>query len=719
MHRVVNTVSGLSEQLQMCSQSTDSKSPPRARLAFRVGIVGHRPDRLPKDHVTLDELQSHLRYVLEVVRAEVSAFASANRANTKSPYSQDPPILRAVSPLAEGTDRMFAEEAIDLGYELLCPMPFLQEEFEKDFLPPHALQENSRDEFRELLRRAEEGRGGVTTYELDGQRLAATEAYAMAGRVVLNQSDLLVAVWDRGRSEGGGGTVQTVREALHYHVPVLWINALRPKAWKLLLTEDDVSHVESTDPEPSGSHAELMKAQIKKIVAAELAPPKPFADANQVTALSASEYFAECKPRINLWFVWKVFRELLGSGRIILPEIAVSDFESQINKDWPVRNEYRRSFEPLSDTSSDRAHYKSSAMENWVNRHLRSHYAWADKLADWYADHYRSTYLSIYMLSAVAVLVALLEPVVWEGALLESIFVGFIVWLVWRGSRRHWHERWMEYRLLAELIRQIRILIPLGGGRPLPSTPIHLGVYENLTQTWMYWHMRAVARATGIPPAKVTTEYLLDCVGYVSKLVGSQLEFHKTTLKRSNVIAELLHAIASELFLISLCYVLIRLTILATMHLVPDNLVIEQLGLTLSGLVFLGGIFFWLFFRSGGAFLVIAGVLFALVAAFIWFSSHSMTDLFLVLAALPAFGAAFTGIANQGEFARLEKRSIAMASAFEQFELRVSGLQFKKLGPATPPKLSMVITLATEITQAMVDEVSDWRVLVAEQPTRL
>jgi hypothetical protein len=75
-----------------------------------------------------------------------------------------------------------------------------------------------------------------------------------------------------------------------------------------------------------------------------------------------------------------------------------------------------------------------------------------------------------------------------EGALLESSFVGIIVLLVWRGSKRHWHERWMEYRLLAELIRQIRILIPLGGGRPVPSPPIHLGVYENLTQTWMYWH---------------------------------------------------------------------------------------------------------------------------------------------------------------------------------------------------------------------------------------
>jgi hypothetical protein len=704
----------------MFVQPTGSNSPPRADLAFRVGIVGHRPDRLPKDQPTLDVLQRLLRYVLEVVQAEVSAFASTNRANARPAYSYDRPILRAISPLAEGTDRMFAQEAIDLGYELLCPMPFLQEEFEKDFLPPHALQENSLERFRELLRLAREGAGGVI-YELDGQRSATGEAYAMAGRVVLNQSDLLIAVWDRGKAAGGGGTVQTIHEAVHYHVPVLWIDALRPEAWKLLLTEDNVSWVEATEaPGPSGSQAELIKAQIKKIVAAELEPPKPFADKNQITALSAAEYFAESKPRRNFWFVWKVFRDFLGSRQLKFPKIEVSDFECQISEDWPIRDEDGRASDSLSDTPLDRDRSTPSAMEDWVNRHLRPHYAWADKLADFYADHYRSTYLSIYILSAVAVFVALVESEVWQGALLEFVFVGVIVLLVWRGSRRRWHERWMEYRLLAELIRQIRILIPLGGGRPLPSTPIYLGVYENLTQTWMYWHMRAVARATGIPPAKVSAEYLLDCLSYVARLVGGQLDFHKMTLKRSKVISEVLHSVASELFLISLCYILIRLTILATMHFVPNitHVVIERLSLGLSGLVFAAAAVFWFFYRSGGAFLVVAAVLFAWVAA-AWLSSHSAVDLFTVLAALPAFGAAFTGIANQGEFTRLEKRSIAMASAFEQFAARIADLQVEKIGSAATPTLSKVIMLATEITQAMVDEVSDWRVLVVEQPTRL
>ena len=122
-------------------------------------------------------------------------------------------FLAPVSPLAEGTDRIFADQAIDLGYELLCPMPFVQEEFEKDFLPPEALEPDSRERFRGLLKRAREG-AGVTTFELDGNRSAAPNAYALGGRVVLNQSDLLVVVWDGQNRAGDGSTVDTAQEAI-------------------------------------------------------------------------------------------------------------------------------------------------------------------------------------------------------------------------------------------------------------------------------------------------------------------------------------------------------------------------------------------------------------------------------------------------------------------------------------------------------------------------
>jgi Protein of unknown function (DUF4231) len=697
----------------MGEKSAAPQSPPRAGVAFRVGIVGHRPNRLPQDPAARDALQKMIGRVLDLVRREVSRFQDADRAGAAPFYAAERPILRAVSPLAEGSDRMFAAEAIELGYELLCPMPFYREEFENDFLPPRALEENSLERFRELLRRAETG-AGLTAYELDGQRSASAEAYGMAGRLVLNQSDLLIVVWDRGKPAGGGGTVQTLREAAQYRVPALWINALNPHEWRVLLSEDDIAAIERGETGgASDVQAASMESAIERIVAAELDPPRPATAQTQLTQLNATEYFREIRPRRNYWIVWKLFRDLVADGRPALPKIAVADFEVQISADWPIKAD--REGPPVPEADGVRAGNGEacSTMEDWVNRRLRPQYAWADKLADWYADHYRSAYVSIYLLSALGVLIALAGHAAWWAAALEFVCIVIIVALVMYGSRRHWHERWMEYRLLAELIRQIRIKIPLGGGRPLPRTPIHLGIYEDLTQTWMYWHMRAVARATGIPAARVAPQYLLDCLGYMDELVRNQLNFHNATRQRSKRIAELLHSIASNLFLISLYFVAIRLIILATDYWAPG--VASYLPIPLSLAVLAGA----LVLRSSAVFLLLAALLAIVIVGLNTVSFQSVIALFLVLAVLPAFGAAITGIANQGEFARLEKRSIAMAGAFVQFQAHIKELRARiENEPPTTSMMASVIALASEITQIMVDEVSDWRVVVAEQPVR-
>jgi hypothetical protein len=408
-----------------------------------------------------------------------------------------------------------------------------------------------------------------------------------------------------------------------------------------------------------------------------------------------------------------MFRDLVGDSRMTRPKIAVRDFETQVSGDWPVETDAKPAADPREAALPDQPAPTPPQMEHWVNRRLRPHYAWADKLADWYADHYRSAYISIYLLSALGVLISIWGHDAWWSAWFEAACVGTIVVLVVHGSSRHWHERWMEYRLLAELIRQIRIKIPLGGGRPLPRTLIP-GVYEDLSETWMYWHMRGIARATGVPAAKVDRQYLLSCLGYVERLVNGQLSFHQTTMKRSERIAELLHSIASNLFLVSLCFIGVRLVTMATKTLGSESAA-HFLPVPLSLLIIAVAIAL----RASPVFLFLAALLGALIAALSVASFDLVIELFLVMAVLPAFGAAFTGIANQGEFVRLKKRSIAMASAFTQFKRRLDQLRSRiEREPPTISMMSDVINLATEITQAMVDEVSDWRVVVAEQPMR-
>ena len=665
-------------------------SPPRAALAFRVGVVGHRPNRLPKDKDSLDALRDMLRIVLEEVKAEVSNYPSSSP--SAMPYSQEPFILRAVSPLAEGADRLFASEAIDLGYELLCPMPFSQEEFEKDFLPPDALELDSRERFRSLLKRARQG-AGVTTFELDGDRSAAPDAYSLCGRVVLNQSDLLIAVWDGHKPAGDGSTADTALEAVGFQVPVLWIDALAPRSWQLLQNPDEMKFLEGNDrclpqgtyPADPSEARKLIAEAVRRIVREEIAPPEPLSDPHQATTAQshAARYFHERKPRTNFAVAWRLFRDAVGSGRIHPPHILVSDFEADVSDAWPIRDDSAGGKTRTTGVASP------SDLEDWVNKRLRAHFAWPDKRGDLYADAYRSGYVLTYLLSAMAVFVALLPMAAgFEGeartACVTTEFVMLLVILLLFviGRKRQWYEHWMEYRLLAELIRQLRILIPLGGGRPLPRTPTHLGLYGNLTQTWMYWHTRAIARATGIPEAKVTREYVLDCLNYVDKIVGSpnegQFKFQKDTEIRSEHIAHRLHKTSTYLFG-------------ATLLGIGVHLLLEVAGSA--------PLPHWLEFHVPEAF-------------------HKALDQWLVLASafLPALAAALAGINNQGEFARLAKRSAAMADSFSRFAAQIAALRSATARGSDTLKLSHLIPLAGQIAEVMVDEVADWRVVFIDRP---
>jgi hypothetical protein len=120
-------------------------------------------------------------------------------------------------------------------------------------LPPAALEANSREHFRSLLSRARQG-AGVTTFELDGDRSATPGAYSLCGRVVLNQSDLLIAIWDGYKPAGDGSTVDIALEAIEFQVPVLWIDALAPHSCQLLRDPDEMKSLGWEGPPPAARH---------------------------------------------------------------------------------------------------------------------------------------------------------------------------------------------------------------------------------------------------------------------------------------------------------------------------------------------------------------------------------------------------------------------------------------------------------------------------------
>ena len=110
----------------------------------------------------------------------------------------------------------------------MCVLPFPQAEFEKDFARRTLWKTGSLSRFQRLCDKA------TTRFELDGTRAEESAAYGEGGLVVLNQSDLLIVVWDGERHGKRGGTEETFGEARSRGVTVAWIDARAPQNWQLL-----------------------------------------------------------------------------------------------------------------------------------------------------------------------------------------------------------------------------------------------------------------------------------------------------------------------------------------------------------------------------------------------------------------------------------------------------------------------------------------------------
>lgn len=128
------------------------------------------------------------------------------KSNTNSPC-----VL--ISALAEGADRLVANCALDLGWQLCAVLPLTQEDYETDF---H--DEKSVKEFRELLSRS------TWVKVIDKKHHLRPACYHALGLWLSQQAQMLVALWDGEQARGPGGTaevIQTFREGVALAQPIL------------------------------------------------------------------------------------------------------------------------------------------------------------------------------------------------------------------------------------------------------------------------------------------------------------------------------------------------------------------------------------------------------------------------------------------------------------------------------------------------------------------
>jgi len=632
------------EKAPPARNTNHSANPPKPPLVLHVGVVGHRPDATKRPMPDEAAVRAVLREVLRCVKATVNGLAAA-KADLFSLVpgrggSENGSILRIVSCLADGADQWVADEALRLGFELQSPIPFDREEYAKDF------DGAASGEFRRLLGKAE------AVLELDGCRKSEDRSYEAAGRLVLSQSDLLVALWDGLDEMGRGGTGQMVREALHNGVPVIWIRWVGASQWQLL---DAVRWrlVEDAD-ELKGESARLAAVITDLLLPPDLRGDRRCAGHEQ----SRERYYRERQRRWTI--LGPLWRFLRGLVLLKSPQWTwrlapyVDDTKNGWDKEW------------AKCTSSDRD------LVGRIDQPHQAHYAWANQSSMYYGSLHRSSTVLNYCLGVVAVLCALLGiPAVLHGKpevasiLLELAAIGIIIFLTIRGSIGRWHERWIDYRILAERLRVSRFLMLLGGARQHFSMPGHLGTYGNPATTWVYWHYRAVTRAAGLPDVRLDTAHLAAIQAVLRDVfIQGQIDYHQENARALATIDQRLHRLANGLFIATFIACTIHASLIVSLKTVPT----------------------W------------AGVL-----------------LITLNALLPAIGAALAAMRSQGEFHRIAQRSQAMREELEGLKLILSRIPSCD-GELNSQEMRQVVEQAARL---MVNETLDWRIVFQDRPLGL
>ncbi len=164
-----------------------------------IGVTGHR------------ELDAQ-PWLVEQVRAAIDGVRQMVPPLPGTPLA---PII--LSSLAEGADRLVAREVLQFpGAMLEAVLPFEKDDYIQDFKT-----DESKNEFEKLLSQARSVRALPPGADRD-------EAYEQAGRHIVDQCDVLIALWNGSPAAGRGGTQEIVQYARDTECPLIWINTEEP-----------------------------------------------------------------------------------------------------------------------------------------------------------------------------------------------------------------------------------------------------------------------------------------------------------------------------------------------------------------------------------------------------------------------------------------------------------------------------------------------------------
>lgn len=566
-----------------------------------LGITGHRASN-----------PSFGAHAEGIAAALAGLFARIEETATALPGTRGTPRLHSL--LVDGTDQVAADLALARGWELVVPLPFgadLNLAINAHPATPedaaalcrgqpatdpavearaaairaitaraHLFELADRDAEVEALwlasLAAPEDRVAARAFEA-----LASDNVALAGRVMIERTDLVIAVWDGKVANLPGGTGHTVTTALAMGTPVLLIDPATPESWSILTRPEELAQARDNAPD----HARL-EAIIRAAVVAEGWSPQ-LLDRERWRA-SSSRAFG----------FYRRIERVFGGGPGALASLKI-DYEAP---------------QAIAGGSAAGMLAAGEAMpggDSGVAGRLRGEvlpmFAWADGIASHLADAYRSGMCVNFVLAALAVMIGILFlparmlDYKWIFAAVELLLLVGIVAITAAGSRRGWHRRWFELRRVAEYLRHAPGLLLLGVSRPTGRWPRKGGEAGG---EWPEHFARHALRSVGLPRVRVTRDYLrAGLAGVALPHVSAQRTYHEAKAHRLETVHHRLDRVAETCFALAVAsvstYLVLKLGTIAGVvpKGLPDQIspvltffgvVFPTLGANLSGIRYFG-----------------------------------------------------------------------------------------------------------------------------------
>lgn len=518
-------------------------APPPPRLRLTVGVTGHRAGHSAYTN-NVDAVTATLDRIFAGLDAAVQSVAVPWGRDTLTP-------VRLHSLLANGTDQMAAQLALARGWDLVAPLPFGHRLNEAINAQPATAADARRllaGEEPEDAAVAAQARairdlaGQAQLFELADQddriaalvlaRLDAPDDHqlaqhaaseisvrvAQAGRILIEQSDIIIGVWDGGTTANIGGTGHTIAAALDAGAPVIWVDPARPDDWQVLHASEALA-VRMNGTGESGP------AALTALVEQALVPGD--SDHPGVTTLDSERWRAASHPlasayrRVEALFGGPAHLAALGRAR--------QDYA-------PPAGHY------APDDTVDFAARVEAAVGN--------RFRWIDGVSARLSDAYRGGMTVNFLLSSLAIVggVAYLPVVApagkWVFALFELLLLCVILAITWVGHRQRWHGRWFETRRLAEYLRHAPVLLTIGAARATGRWP------RGSETSWPEFYVRHVLRDVGLPRMVVTSAKLRATLSdMLDRHVTGQRDYHVDKARRLKAVHHNLDRFSNLLFL--------------------------------------------------------------------------------------------------------------------------------------------------------------------------